>query len=141
MLLVEELAQYLHERGLVVFDQHGVEGDTFIAVVPATPDEVIVLTPTGGLPADSKLGYDEPTFQVRGRSGRDPRDAYERLRAIYGALQGLAHVELPGGTFLHGCWALQSDPVWIGQDANGRHEYTQNYRTDVRRLTAHRMEP
>lgn len=138
-MLAVELARYLAYQGLVTFDEAGAAGDVFIGRVTSKPDEAVFLFPTGGFGSDPKLGYDLPTVQVRVRGRKDdPVGPYERARALYDVLHGLHDVELPGGTWLVLCQAVQSDPASLGQDGNGRYEYTQNYLLDVRAPTRHR---
>ena len=138
MMLVEAIARYLDGLSVLTFDPTGADGDTFLTVVPPTPEDIVVLSPTGGFAPDPLDATDQPSFQVRTRASRDPRDAYERQLAIYDKLHGLTDVTLADGTHLSGCLAIQSDPVFIGLDENGRPEYTVNYRTYVRRETSHR---
>lgn len=137
-MLVDEIAQYLHQQGLGVFAPDGIGGDIFVATLPQAPDECVMLRPTGGFAADSKLGYDDPTVQILVRGTQDPRTGGERAQAIYGALQGLHDVALPGGTWVVSCLGLQSGPVHIGSDGNGRHEYSLNFRFEIRSLSANR---
>lgn len=139
-MLAGEVARYLAGRGLVSFDETAADGDCFIGVLPSAPDEVVALIPTGGLAADVKLGYDTPTLQVLVRGTSDPRPAANRAQAIYSALHGLHGVSLPGGTYVVGCWGIQSAPTHIGRDENGRHELSLNVRLEVRSRTVHRDE-
>ena len=137
-MLAAAIARYLAAQGLVTFDESGLSGDTFIAVMPSAPDSCVAIFPTGGFGADGKLGYDSPTIQIRVRGTQDPRPAYQRAEAIYGALHGLHDVTLPGGPYVVGCWGIQSGPVHMGRDQNGRHEYSLNFRLEIRAVTAHR---
>lgn len=131
-----ELAQYLDVANVLTYSESD-GGDCFISSVPSTPDECIVITPSPAPEGSAKLGYDHPAFQVRAR-GTDPQTPYDRLRAIYDELAGLSYVTLSDGTYVVSVEAMQSDPGYIGQDANGRHEYTQNYVAEVRSATTHR---
>lgn len=132
-MLLGELAAYLEGLGIVAYDPEGVTGDTFISTIPATPNAAVALFPTGGIASDSKIGYKNPSVQIRVRSAdRDPRPAFDRATAIYDALHGLAHYVLSNGTFVVGCKGLQSGPNYIGIDGSGRHEYTLNFLLDIR---------
>lgn len=137
-MLVAEIAQYLAARGLVTFDEQGADGDCFVGILPAVPDEAVALFPTGGDGADLKLAYDQPTVQVLVRGTRDPRAAADRAQAIYGALHGLHGLDLPGGTYVIGCWGIQSGTTHLGRDANGRHELSLNFRLEIRSRTTYR---
>lgn len=143
-MLAVAVAKYLHATGVVVFDETGTTGDAFIGKLPSTPDDAVALTPSGGLPTNSHHGYDEPTLQIRARSGAyDPRPAYLRLRQIYDALVGLHAVTLDFGgddeVYVVRTVALQSDPAPIGPDENDRPEYVLNFAFRIRSLTTHRV--
>lgn len=138
-MLAVEVAEYLDGLGLVNYDPTGMAGDTFLEFVPASPDEVVVITDYPGPQPDPKHGYDTPNVQVRTRAGRDPRVARATLDAIFNALHNLHAVTLPGGTYVVSCWAIQSGPTPLGPDQNGRFEYTLNFQFHVRNVTAHRV--
>lgn len=133
------IARYLESLGLLNFDEAGVTGDTFIETMPSEPDEAVMVVAMPGPGADSKLGYDHPGVQIMVRGTQDPRESWNRARAIYDALHGLGPITLPDDTRLISCVCLQSGPVPIGKDSNGRFEHTLNFDTEVRALTAHRV--
>jgi hypothetical protein len=138
-MIADLVAQELHARELVDYRPDAAGGDCFLDDLPSVPAAAVGVYGRGGLPADAGLGYDEPSVQVvvRGASA-DPRPPHARARAIYDALHGLHHHALPGGTFLVSCAADQSDPVRIGPDTDGRHQYGLNFTLDVRAATQHR---
>jgi hypothetical protein len=133
------IARYLESMNLLNFDEEGNGGDTFIERMPSAPDAALMIHDMPGPGSDSELGYDTPGLLIRIRGGKDPRVSFNRARAIYDALHGLGPVDLPDGTRLISCQALQSNPVPIGADTNGRFEHTLNFQTEVRALTAHRV--
>lgn len=137
--LLDGLARHLQGRALVTYDPGGVTGDCFIETMPQTPDECVVLTVYGGVESDSKLGYDEPSLQVRTRAGADPRVSRARCEAIRAELHGLGQLTLPDGTLLLSCTATQGAPASIGIDSLGRHEHVTNYRLETRSVTTHRQ--
>jgi hypothetical protein len=127
-VLAVEIAQYLQARGLGVFDELGSAGSIFIALLPESPDEVIGIYPKGGHQADGPLPYDAPVVQVIVRGTQDPRPAAERAQGVYDALHGFHHDKfVPEGTWILGCRGVQSGPIHIGRDQNGRHEYSLNF--------------
>jgi hypothetical protein len=131
------IAQYLHHRGLVVYRPTSAGGDTFIADVPAQPDRIVVITPTGGPQSSGTLGYDTRTFQIRLREARGKlADLMARADGVYAALHGLHHTDL-SGTWVIGVVALNA-PVSIGTDALYRPEVTINFQIEYRALTTHR---
>ena len=141
MSLTEGLAQWLENRNLLNFDPAGMEGDTFIEIMPPqTPNMAVSLTIAGGVESDSKLPYDEPLVQirVRGDATGDPRGSRDRAAAIWGELHGLSDLMLPDGTYLVLAVAVQSAPQSIGQDALNRYEYVFDVRCEVRSVTVNR---
>jgi hypothetical protein len=135
--LLDGIARYLDQLGLVEFDETGTTGDCFEEVMPDKPDSAVSLTLYGGPEPDSKLPYEEPRVQVRVRGGADPRVSRARAQAIYSALHGLDHETLPDGTFVVLCIAI-STPASIGRDTNSRHEHVINFRCEITSVTAHR---
>ena len=137
--LLDGLARYLAERGLVVYDPAGAGGDCFLELLPSGPDEAVALTIyDDGREADSLLPYDEPRVQVRVRGTTDPRVSRRRCAMIRSHLHGLGPVILPDGTNLILSVALQSAPASLGVDENQRHEHVVNFRMEIRQPTVHR---
>lgn len=137
-MLAVGLAKYLHQLGLVTFDEEGASGDCFIAKLPPAPDEAVAIWPTGGPQADDRLGYDSPTVQILVRGTQDPRTGADRAQAIYDALHGRRFVTLPDGTEVLWIQGIQSAPQWLQEDENGRHIYALNLQLEVRAVGSHR---
>jgi hypothetical protein len=138
-MFIEEIAKYLDGLDLVDFREDTKGGDTFIDHVPALPDAVIGIFTNPGLAGDFKFAYDNPSFQVRARAGKDPRVASARLKAIYDALHGLGMTAM-GDYLVIKIEATQSEPAPIGADDNGRYEYTVNFDAHVKvAATANRI--
>ncbi len=134
--LLEEFAQLLDQLDLGTYtgDQPG--GDIYLTLMPPTPDTVLVLALYAGDESGLEDDYDEPRLQVRARGpDTDARVAEQKAQAVYDRLHGLGSQLLPGGTWLQLVVGLQSGPIFIGQDANGRPEYTVNFRAEVSRTT------
>jgi hypothetical protein len=136
--LLEGIALYLHERGLVTYDPNGADGDLFMEAMPSTPDACVVLTGYGGPEPDSLLPYDQPRVQVRVRGTTDPRVSRRRAKAIRSHLLGLGPVVLPDGTNVISCNALQAAPESLGVDDSRRHEHVVNFEFETRETTVHR---
>ncbi|MEV6569924.1 minor capsid protein [Streptomyces sp. NPDC051577] len=136
--LLDDIARYLHERGLVDYDSEGVGGDLFMEAMPSGPDACVVLTGYGGPEPDSLLPYDLPRVQVRVRGGTDPRISRRRAKRIRSELHGLSSVVLPGGTNVISCLALQAAPESLGVDDNRRHEHVVNFEFEIRETSVHR---
>lgn len=137
--LLDGLARHLEGLGLLEYDPDGVTGDTFMESMPSSPDAAVVLTIYGGPEADSKLGYDEPSVQIRVRGGPDPRPSRVRATQIRAELHGLGPVTLPDGTELLSCIAIQAAPALLQVDENRRFEHVINFRTEIRSVTTHRV--
>lgn len=135
--LLDGLARHLQAQGLVAYDPDVPGGDCFFEHMPPEPDECVVLTLYGGPEPDSQSGYSEPRLQVRTRGDR--RASRARSEAIFNELEGLGEVDLPDGSQLFLCFALQAVPASLGVDENGRHEHSCNYQLSVRALTKHRV--
>ncbi|MFJ8334575.1 minor capsid protein [Streptomyces sp. NPDC094437] len=137
--LLDGVARYLDELDLLTYDPTGTAGDTFIETLPPEPAEAVGLWLYGAGEQDARNGYDVRSLQVRVRGTADPRVSRRRAEALYGALHGLAGLELPDGTWLVLAVAQQT-PAPLGTDASGQHEHTVNFRLDVANPTPHRPE-
>jgi hypothetical protein len=113
----------------------------YILALPESPDTGISLTLYPGPDSTPKLGHDTPNLQARVRGTREPRTAMGMAQGVYNQLHGLTETLLSEGTYVTTCVGLNSGPVYIGRDANGRHEFTVNFRLQVRNATVHRETP
>jgi hypothetical protein len=96
--------------------------------MPDSPDVAVCLRASGGPRPSGKLEYDLPTVQIIIRGDSDPRTGYDLGWTIFNALHGYHDASLiAGGIYVVGCLSIQSGPVGIGADENGRHEYTLNF--------------
>lgn len=137
--LLDGIARYLQERGLVTYDPTGVSGDCFIETMPSSPDEAVALTIYDDrVEPDSLLPYDEPRVQVRVRGTTDPRISRRRCAEIRSHLHGLGPTVLPDGTELVLSVCIQGAPGSMGADENRRHEHVANFRMEVVSPTVHR---
>ena len=132
MTLIEEFMALLDLLALDV-------GPRFSTKMPTAPDRCVVIARYGGPESRLTDNYDEPRLQFRVRGpAADPRVAERDADLLYDRLNGLEDLPLPGGTFLSLMVGLQAGPVYIGQDANKRDEYTVNFRTEVSRTSTNR---
>jgi hypothetical protein len=127
--LLDGLARYLADRGLVDYQPNGAGGDCYLESMPQTPDEVVVLTLYGG-DVDPLNPNDQPRLQVRARGTPDRRVSRGRVQAIYDQLHGETHLTLPDSTYLISARARQT-VASMGIDDNGRHEHVTNFDLDV----------
>jgi hypothetical protein len=126
MALIEGLAQRLEQEGLGFYQPYVAGGTIYVNDKPPTPDAVIVLAETGGLPDLDTFdaGNERPTVQVLVRQARDAYTAPALIQNIYDALHRYSGT-LPDGTIVTEARAIQP-PFSLGEDANGRAEYVFN---------------
>ena len=125
--MLEGIARYLDDKGIVTFDPNGISGDIFMETMPPQPRDAVALMSTGGDEPLVRHPFDTRKFQVLVRGGADPRPPLARAEAIYDALQGLAGVTLPDGTYVVAIGAVQAGPIRLGPDENGRHMFSLNF--------------
>lgn len=99
--------------------------------MPDTGGAAVAVSPYAGPEPDSRNGWEFPRLQVRVRAS-DPLVALQLDRDVFDYLQALAGIELRSGAYLQDCYALQSAPMPMGQDRNGRWEYSRNYQLTVK---------
>ena len=129
--VIEGLAQRLDAAGVGWYSTTEAIPDDVVPIsvagMPGTKGAAIGLYPYPGPESpDSRNGWEYPRMQVRARHA-DALAAQALLREVFNVLQGIGPETLPDGTELQDCHALESGPLPMGQDANGRHEYTHNY--------------
>jgi len=140
MSIITEVMQYLANNGIVDYSETGGANNIFMGRLPAEPSTAVAVNPSGGYGASIKHAYDTPTLQILVRGTVDPRTGYEKALEIYDVLHGFG-----GGAFVSGghwvvkCEGIQSEPVYIGQDENGRHRYSLNFAIEVKRPSSHRQ--
>lgn len=130
--LIEQVAALLGQLSLGVYAPNDTTGTIFLAALPEQPVQAIAVAQYGGPESDAKLGYDQPSIQVRVRGLEDATDALRTAQRVYDALHGLSSITLPGGIWLVSCVGTQGGPAYIGRDLSGRHEYTVNFRMEIR---------
>jgi hypothetical protein len=145
--LVTGLAEHLAAQGVGTFNPTGVytSGQTgiyFAVMPPGDPassgwDRAIILTdydPNGG----NSSGDVASRVQVRCRGLRnDPFSAVNIAAAVRDAIDGLEHVTF-GSVEVSGINHISGVPM--GVDKNDRHERSDNYDIQARRVTALRTE-
>lgn len=122
MRFIDNVAAYLE-------DQHigTIATDLFIASLPPTPDNAVMVDYTGGLAPDRYLPVRNLSVQTTVRS-KEYADGYDKIQAIFTALhQKLDDTVLEaGGVDVMQINALQ-EPTFIGQDETGRSIFTCNF--------------
>lgn len=130
MTLLEEWCAALADLGLGTYMADGTAGGTiFTPTLPTEPDQALAVARYAG--AEGTVGViTEPRIQIRVRgTADDGRDAERTAQDVYQLVHGLRYRFLaPGGTWLVAAFGVQSGPVYVGRDGNGRHEYTVNVR-------------
>jgi len=139
MSIITEVMLYLANKGIVQYSATGGDNNVFMGRLPAEPSSAIAINPSGGYNASIKHDYDSPTIQILIRGTIDPRVGYEKALQIYDALHGFGSDRfIEGGHWVVKCEGIQSEPVYIGQDENGRHMYTLNFALEIKRPSTHR---
>ena len=139
MSIVTEIMRYLADKGIVSYSETGGTNNIFMGKLPAEPSFAIAVNPSGGYNASIKHDYDLPMIQILVRGTVDPRTGYEKALAIYDALHGFGSgAFIAGGHWVVKCEGIQSEPVYLGQDDNGRHMYTLNFALEIKRPSTHR---
>lgn len=128
-MIIEEARKFIAANGLGAFDPDGGNVDVFLEVMPDgddVPDEAICLYSTGGEP-DAGAGIGKPGFQliVRGRDLTQLMERAKALRALFNNQYGTQFCA--DGTDVLICRCQQSEPMHIGIDDNGRHEYSNTF--------------
>jgi len=140
MSIITEVMQYLANKGIVSYSETGGANNVFMGRLPAEPSFAVAINPSGGYNASIKHAYDSPTLQILVRGTLDPRVGYEKALEIYDALHGFGGDRfIAGGHWVVKCEGIQSEPVYIGQDENGRHMYTLNFALEIKRPSTHRQ--
>jgi hypothetical protein len=101
-------------------------------VSTTTPDACAVVKLTGGFPPDQWTGKKQPSFQVlvRGKAN-DQAETESRAYAIHEALMNLRDVTI-GDESIVVIRAINSVPIFIGNDDNNRPIYSMNFDCVVR---------
>jgi hypothetical protein len=134
--LVTGLAELIAGAGLGTWRETGVYTDAetgiTIAVVPATPDRIICLTP---YPIeDGPLTAGITAVQLRCRAGRDPRDVQAMADELRDLLHNRQHTTV-GDIHCELIW--RQSQAWIGLDSADRQEITANYYVRAANPSAH----
>jgi hypothetical protein len=123
-MIVVEIAEFIQANDLGVYDPDGVSGDVFIELMPPAPDEAICVYSTGGQPSDVATSIDRPGAQIIVRGTADPRAAMVRAAAVHALFNRQHSITFTDdGTRVMLCHCRQSEPVHLGTDETGRHEY------------------
>jgi len=139
-MLEIQLAYYLDDQGVLTFDETGTSGDTFINILPSSPDDAIGIFSEGGPNPSPRFIEDERDIQFMVRGTQDPRPAFNTADDIYDTLQGKTKFTTSDSTEIIMIDSIQSGPVHIGRDDNGRHRYSLNFRVEYENPTDNRSE-
>lgn len=134
----DDFAQWLGQQVAALTYAADNTANVFVDATPSAPDRMVAVLSQGGPESDSKLPYDEIAVQLVFRCEANPTWALDRWTEVYGLVHGRRNVTLPQGT--HMLWAIvvQSSPIRLGQDENGRHQYSMNIRIEIRNPTTER---
>lgn len=143
-MLATAVARHLAATlGPLTFDPTGVTGNVFVARMPPSPDQAVMVMPLPGAGQATLDPSSEPGIQtlIRGPE-HDPRPGLAWAEQIYDALQCLDLVRMdPGGpdeVLVISCTCRTSGPAAMGPDANDRHEWSLTWDLTVDHPTLHR---
>ncbi len=113
-MLTRDITQILQVNGIGVLGT-----DIFLSQLPASPDNVVVLYPTGGFPQDLPLPDVKMTVQVLVRD-KSYQTGYERIWRILNLLDGGENrfLQAPSGRKMV-AQAIQP-PLFLERDENNR---------------------
>ena len=114
-------------------------GNVFVSHLPTEPHKCVSVYSRPGPEASSLHPYDEPHLQIIFRSDESPRWCLDMFQLVYSCLHGKRNVTLPDGTYLVYALAMQSSPVHLAPDENGRFRLSLNVRTEVLNATQERV--
>jgi hypothetical protein len=116
------------------FIEQLVPGEYFANSFPLSKEEKYdncsVVKLTGGFPPDQWTGKTQPSFQIRVR-GTDDLECEERAYRIHNALLNLKNVKI-GDSSVVIIRSMNSVPLHLGEDENGRTIYSMNFDCVVR---------
>ncbi len=130
MTVENDIATYLQTGGF------GTVGNSiFLNTMPPTPDNCIAVSIYAGGAAIDRThdtsGNDSPSIQIRVRN-TSAGTARTKVEQIYNYIDGVTNTTI-GSTFFLGISAINSGPVPMGKDENGRTEFAWNFSTIRRR--------
>ena len=113
-------------------------GNVFVDGLPADPDRAVGVYITAGPEADSLLPYDPVAFQIVTRCESGTLWALTMWASIYSLLHGKRNMTLPDGTQVVYLLVTHASPVRLGEDADGRSQYSLDVRGEIINPTAER---
>ena len=138
-MIVDGIAQVIGNEvtGLTYSESDG--SNVFVEHLPKKPNRCVAVYSRPGPEASSLHPYDEPHVQILVRSDEDPRWGLDMWQAIYSVLHAKRYVTLPDGTRLMWALVVQSSPVHLAPDENGRFILSMNVRTETYNPTVERQ--
>jgi hypothetical protein len=145
MSLIEGIAKKIGGQGPgagvtgLTYNENG-PANVFPGKLPSSPNRCVAVIPTGGYEGDAKLPYDRPTFQIMVRGDEDPRWAMNTAEAVHSLLQAFRNTVLndDDDIYLVSVLGIQTGPAHVGDDDNGRVQYSMNYEAEIRNPTIER---
>lgn len=124
--LLEQFAQYIHNRGIGIYHPDTTDGNIFLEMLPADPDECIGVYVRGGQDGDvlQETIRSNIQFIVRGRIKLEALDKGCKIIREFCGFNTRTLVD--NGLFILDIHAPQSVPVYLDVDKAGRHEYSIN---------------
>jgi len=131
-LTASALAQYIGSTVPGLSWSLGEGGNVFEEQTPPEPDIIVGVYSVGGGEVLTHEPFREPNVQLIVRGNEDPQSALNLWHLLYNYLHGLRLVQLPDNVWLVSCVVVQSAPIRIGPDENGRYRFSMNLRMETR---------
>ena len=103
-----------------------------------SPARQVSISTYGGRDSDSRLGWDEPSVQLRVRGASYEHVSRAMAQRLYDRCHGAGPFDLPDGTRVQLILGRQSGPTSLGENQAGQHEHTVNLAVSIRNSTEHR---
>ncbi len=98
-----------------------------IGRMPKSPNQIILITASGGLPANPRYLLDFPSIQIRTRgTPADYEESKAKLQDIKDYLLGITSKDVDGDRWVS--ITLGSDIIFLGYDENERVDFALNLR-------------
>lgn len=97
-----------------------------ISEMPDTPDTCILISDTGGLPANPRYSYEKPSVQILVRGAKEGYlSAYAKMEDIKDALNGLNNEEWNSTRYIQ--IIATSETIYLGRDDKQRPRFSINF--------------
>jgi len=124
MNIAEQVATYLSDQGIALYNPTGVDSQVYIDALPEKNNIFSVYNRPGGYLGVS-LGYRKVGIQVIYRGDTNPITSYSKADEAFAALNGLAGYLVAGQNYIVEVLSQAGGPEGMGtSERDNAHEYT-----------------